>query len=273
MGLTRMIGCGRKKSSRGRLGFPRGWLKEKQRQAPARSCGRARLGRIGSMSFRKVLFFGAVLCFGIAGTARAQFAAYGMYTATDYSGIKCLDTLSYCSAGVGSGAVGSGYTDSVKPSGGFGGAYYDFKSIGPVRLGIDVRAGGLHANKSASSSAGGEGISRSQTVLAGLRGSIHTPISWLSPYAQVSAGWTRSNVTEPSQFSGTTITGYPLQPPYDNFIQYEVFVGADVHVLPFMDLRAVELGIGNMNRVGSGSGSDSAGVKSIGTGLVFHLPH
>jgi hypothetical protein len=27
-----------------------------------------------------------------------------------------------------------------------------------------------------------------------------------------------------------------------------------------------------MNRIGSGSGSNSVGVKSIGAGIVFHLP-
>ena len=43
-------------------------------------------------------------------------------------------------------------------------------------------------------------------------------------------------------------------------------------LLPMLDLRPIELGIGNMNRIGSGSGSNSVGVKSIGAGIVFHLP-
>jgi hypothetical protein len=56
---------------------------------------------------------------------------------------------------------------------------------------------------------------------------------------------------------------------------YEGFVGVDLHVFPLIDLRPVELGIGNMNRFGSGSGFDetsSVGVKSIGAAIVFHLP-
>ena len=56
---------------------------------------------------------------------------------------------------------------------------------------------------------------------------------------------------------------------------YEGFVGVDIHVLPLLDLRPIEVGIGNMNRVGSGSsidGSSSVGVRSLGGGVVFHLP-
>jgi len=215
------------------------------------------------MSFRKVLFLGAAVFFGLAASARAQVGIYGMYTGTEMTGVQCLST-SACSSPNG----------DVRPWCGFGGAYWDFKSLGPIRLGVDLRAGALHSNRSASSSAGGGNITGAQTFLGGLRGSIHTPISWLSPYAQVSAGYTRSDVTEPIVTTLAT-SGNPTIPrTYDGFVQYEGFVGADVHVFPFLDVRPIELGIGNMNRVGTGGqGSTSIGLLSIGAGVVVRFGH
>jgi len=202
------------------------------------------------MSFRKVLLFGAVVVFGLAGTAHAQFGLYGTYAGTDVTGVTCLDPQSICSASGG----------GVRPFGAAGGIYYDFKSYGPVRLGFDLRADLLHASKSASSRTGGVGATRAHTALGGVRATFHTPVSYLRPYAQASVGWTSSNVTEPNVET------------YDNFLQYQVFAGADVRVFPILDVRVVELGIGGMDRVGTGLGASSLGVKSISAGIVFHLP-
>lgn len=183
--------------------------------------------------------------------AHAQLGVYGMYSATQYTGIACLSVPGPCSS--------SG--QKVSPSGASGGLFYDFKTLGPVRLGVDARAGISHANKSASSSAGGENITHATYVLGGVRGSFKTRYSAVAPYLQISAGWNRSNVTE-------------LNPVYyDNYLQYEAFGGLDLHIFPLLDLRPVELGIGNMNRFGSGSSATtSVGVRSIGAGVVFHLP-
>ncbi len=203
------------------------------------------------------------MVFGLAGTARAQLGLYGMYTGTEMSGVQCLSTTA-CSSPNG----------DVRPWGGFGGAYYDFHNFGPVRIGVDLRAGGLHSNRSASSPAGGSNIVSAQTFLGGLRGSIKTPVTWLSPYAQISAGYTRSNVTEPATSSLATASNPTPARRYDGFIAYEGFIGADVHVFPFLDVRPIELGIGNMNRVGSGGqGSTSVGLMSIGAGIVLRFGH
>jgi hypothetical protein len=201
---------------------------------------------------------------------------YGLFSATGFTGVQCYSVApTPCSNGShggtnNAGVVTGGGTGSVNPTGLSGGAYYDFKTLGPVRLGVDLRGGNNHANKSASSSAGGDGIAGGSYFLGGVRGSIHTPISWLKPYAQVSAGYAHSDVTEPI-VAGTVATPNPPR-AYDNFVQFEGFVGADIHVLPMLDLRAIELGIGNMNRVGSGTGTSSVGVRSIGIGVVLHLP-
>ena len=216
-----------------------------------------------------------------AAEARAQFGVYGVYQGTRLGGIQCLNTVSNgvgtvqpCANGTpGYVAPASPSTGSLNFTGGYGGVFYDWRTFGPARLGFDLRAGEEHSNKSAASGAGGTNSTATQDVLAGVRASFHTPISILKPYGQVSAGWARSNATEP--FGATSGTSSSVVPPrsYDNFFRVEGFVGVDVKILPALDLRAVELGIGNMNRMGSGSvGSSSVSVQSVGIGIVFHVP-
>jgi hypothetical protein len=226
-------------------------------------------GRLMGMNFRKslaVVLFGLGMNLGCAAVAHAQAGLYLGYTGSRLSGIPCDEVAPLtCANGVASGAKGD-----VNPSGIQFGGYYDFKTVGPVRLGLDLRGGDYHSNKSATSSAGGKNATGLDDVLLGVRGSFRTHYSWLSPYAQISAGYARSNAAEPFGTLNSQFTRYE-----DNFVMYEGFVGVDIHVFPLLDLRPVELGIGNMNRFGSGSGLDqtsSVGVKSIGAAIVFHLP-
>jgi hypothetical protein len=58
----------------------------------------------------------------------------------------------------------------------------------------------------------------------------------------------------------------------DNFLMYEGFAGVDIHVFSTVDLRPVELGIGQLNRIGTGNGPSSLGVFTISAGVVLHLP-
>jgi hypothetical protein len=205
------------------------------------------------MSFRNffvVVFLGLGFGLGVSATAHAQLGVYGTYTANRLSGLTCFAPAP---------ATCSGANGTVNPSGVQGGIYYDFKSFGPIRLGGDLRGGVARSNKSASTSAGGDNLTTQNSVMVGARAVVKTPFSWLKPYGEVAGGWARSDVTEPTH-------------TYDNFAQYEGFVGADIHVLPVVDLRAIELGIGNMNRFGSGNGPTSVMVKTIAIGVVFHLP-
>jgi hypothetical protein len=161
--------------------------------------------------------------------------------------------------------------DKVNPSGGFGGIYYNFRNLGPLRLGVDARAGELHSNKSAVISAGGKNITTVQSYLGGVRGTFHTPISWINPYAEVLAGFARSDAAVPP---AGLVTSVPLPRTFDSYVQYEGVVGADIRLAPFLDLRAIELGIGEMNQVGgsNGASTSSMGTRSIGAGFVLHLP-
>jgi hypothetical protein len=204
-------------------------------------------------------FFG----FGCTVAAHAQAGVYVGYQATQLSGITCFAVAPITCSSTGG---------KVNPAGFQAGAYYDFHTFGPMRFGVDFRGGTMHSNKSATSSAGGGDTTVLDNALLGVRGSFHTPISWLNPYVQVSAGYARSNATLPFGASQTTTT-----PRYeDNFIMYEGFAGLSIPIFPMIDLRPVEVGIGNMNRFGSSGatldGPSSIGVKSIGASVVFHLP-
>lgn len=202
---------------------------------------------------------------GWAAAAHAQAGVYIGYQATQLSGITCFEPAPLQCSSTGG---------KVNPAGFQAGAYYDFHNFGPMRFGLDLRGGTMHSNKSATSSAGGGDSTVLDNVLVGARGSFRTPISWLTPYAQVSVGYARSNATLP--FGESLTTNTPLPRLEDDFIMYEGFVGVTIRIFPMIDLRPVELGIGNMNRFGSSGatvdGPSSVGVKSIGASVVFHLP-
>jgi hypothetical protein len=186
------------------------------------------------------------------------------FQATQLSGITCFEVAS-----VGCSSTGG----KVNPQGVQAGAYYDFRNIGPMRLGVDFRGGSMRSNKSATSSAGGKDTTDLYNALLGVKGSFHTHFSWLDPYVQISAGYAKSNATLP--VGAGLATSFPLPRTEDNFLMYEGFAGVAIPIFPMIDLRPVELGIGNMNRFGSGGGLDgpsSIGVKSIGASVVFHLP-
>ena len=230
------------------------------------------------MSFRKFVVLVSLSLLGAVGRLHAQAGVYVGFSATDFSGITCL-AVAGCSNGTPTLQQGS-----VKPTGLLLGGYYDFKTFGKIRVGADVRYNHDGANKSAADGAGGENSMSAQTVLGGVRGSyvFGQHYRWLRPYAQMSLGRTSSNVTEPScvTTSGTGGTllcsGLSSNTPrkMDSFFRYEAFAGADIRIFSILDLRLVEVGIGNMNRIGSGTSgtSSSVGVKSIGAGVVFHLP-
>jgi hypothetical protein len=114
----------------------------------------------------------AVVFLGLGCTlaAHAQFGVYFGYTGERLGGIPCksfIGTANNCSAttatlsGTGSSTA---LNDAVNPSGIYFGGYYDFKTIGPVRLGASVRYYDAKSNKSASTSAGGPNATSSNTA-------------------------------------------------------------------------------------------------------------
>lgn len=217
---------------------------------------------------------------GAVPAAQAQVGVYVGYSATRMSSINCLSVAVACSNGTAAVSGSTVSTGHLNPSGVFVGGYYDWRNYGPVRLGFDVRYMDARSNKSAVTSGGGPNMVTSNTVLGGVRGSFHTPITWLHPYVQVSAGRTNTNVTEPACITGsgntllcgsTTITS-PVPRQYDNFLTVEGFAGADIRLASFLSLRAIEVGYGNMNRFGGGTNgtTSSVGLTSIGGGVILH---
>ncbi len=194
--------------------------------------------------FRCRTAFGLALLFFLFSSIAAygQIAAYGVVTGERMTGFTCQDPQGICSA---SGGV-------VKPYGAIFGGYYDFRSLGPVRLGVDVRGSVLNSNKSATTYSSSVDQIRHYSALGGLRGEFKTPLHILHPYGQVSLGYMRSNAAS-------------VQPTvYQNFMQVEGFGGLDVSLVPWMDIRAIELG------AGGAFGSSTHSIQSIGVGVVFH---
>lgn len=178
--------------------------------------------------------------------AHAQLGVYGTVTVEHPSGIHCQEAI--CGSNDG----------TISPLGGFGGVYYDFRTVGPVRLGLDVRAGSTVGNKNAAIYASTP-RPRIFSVLGGVRASFHTPLPQLRPYVEGAIGLGKSNIAQPQEVDGTV--------SYRSGLQYSGFAGVDLTLLPVMDFRVVELGAGGLQNFGN-----TYAVTSISTGLVFHLP-
>jgi hypothetical protein len=237
------------------------------------------------MIFRKAVLF---LAAAIATTtiAHAQLGVYGTITVNRLSGQQS-SPLAPLNAGLincsGSAAQSCDVNNSVDPIGGTGGVYYDFKTLGPVRLGVDLR-GTITDSKQGVYTFSRGGGTRIYSTLGGIRVSFHTPIKIIKPYIQASAGLGRSDYglyTTVVVTPATTINNPPNAPVYVpavlankvvtyNNLQYEGFAGVDLKLLPFMDFRVVELGYGALNSFGTNSHTYPIG--TISSGVVFHLP-
>jgi hypothetical protein len=216
------------------------------------------------MIFRKaVLFLAAAIA--TPTLAHAQLGVYGTVTVNRLTGQQSspLAPLNADPASCqGSAAASCQVNDSVDPIGGGGGVYYDFKTLGPVRLGADLRATITDSKQGAFTTSRSSGT-RIYSTLGGIRGSFHTPWVPVKPYVQLSLGLGRSDY---GLFTPNS-TGKPLT--YNN-LQYEGFAGVDVRVLPIMDFRVVELGYGGLTSFGTNGHNYPIG--SLSSGVVFHLP-
>ncbi len=190
-----------------------------------------------------------------ASTAHAQIAAYGTVTVRRMTDIPYTQGTTTSTNG------------SFDPVGGTGGIFYDFKTYGPVRLGVDVRGSITNSTQSAYTSynAGGGHIA---SALGGVRGSFHTPIISLKPYVEGMIGVARTNfgtqyTTGLATGGITKTTGIQLT----SNLEYDAFAGVDYSILPFLDFRVVELGYGAVQ-----GNSHTYPVQSLSSGLVFHLP-
>ncbi len=204
------------------------------------------------MNLRKALLLLAVATF-ITATAQAQFGVYGTFTANKLSNIKSSPLATN------PGAI----NNDVSPLGGTGGVYYDFLKLGHVvKLGADLRGTITTTKRGAYTNANGGGT-RINSGLIGLRAVFNAPVMHhvLRPYIQGSAGIGSTNY-------GLLYGGNGVE-LHSNF-EYMGFAGVDIPLLPYMDFRIVEVGIGGLNPFGNNS--HNYPLQSVSSGVVFHLP-
>lgn len=202
----------------------------------------------------------AVLALAISAstsTAHAQLGAYGMFTVDRLSGIGTSPIL----------PAGVAYNNSVNPVGFTGGAFYDFKTFGPARIGIDLRGSTVNTHRGAQVTSDGSG-SHIYSGLAGVRVSFHTLKPYIKPYGQISAGIGRSNYGVLTNASVANYVNPGIQTVSN--LEYHGFAGLDLGFAPFADWRVVELGYGGLRSFGSAA--HTYPILSISTGVVFHFP-
>ena len=192
-------------------------------------------------------------------SAHAQAGVYGVFTASRLGGTQSSPYApSIVPVG---GTLAADVKSTVDVSGGTFGGYYDFRTLGPIRLGADVRGYVESSTRGAGVLNVGAG-SHLYSVLGGVRGSFHTRYSFLAPYVQLSGGIGRSDFGLLRNTAGS----YQLQ----NGFEYHAFVGADIHLFPAIDFRVVELGYGGL--AAFGNNSHNYPLYTVGTGIVLHLP-
>ena len=199
-------------------------------------------------------------------SAHAQAGVYAVFTASRMGSIQ---SSPYAPGLVPvDGTVAADVRPTVDVSGGTFGGYYDFRTVGPVRLGVDARGNVERSSRGAGAVNVGAG-SHLYSILGGVRGSFHTRYSFLSPYVQLSAGLGRSDYGLLRQSAASTSKeplGYLLQ----NSLEYHVFAGADIHLFSALDFRLVEVGYGGL--AAFGNNSHVYPLYTVGTGVVLHLP-
>jgi hypothetical protein len=210
------------------------------------------------MSFRKaVLLLAAVAATAsVSATAQAQLGVYGEFTVNRLSGMASSPLPN-------NPAQENARANTVDPLGGTGGVYYDFKKLGPVTLGADLRGSILTTKRGAYVNFNGPGA-RVYSALGGVRAVFKTPVRPLKPYIQGSVGLGRSDYG----LYNSSANGQPNG--ISNNFEYQFFAGLDIKVLPIMDYRVAELGYGGLDPFGTYS--HNYPIKSVSMGFVFHLP-
>lgn len=193
----------------------------------------------------------------LSSAARGQAGIYATFTVDRLSGIQSSPIL----------PAGVAYNNSVDPLGFTGGIYYDFKTLGPVRLGVDLRGSSINTNRGAQVTSDGAGTHIS-SGLGGVRLSFHTPVKYIRPYVEGAAGIGRSNY---GVLNNSSISNYvtPGVQTISN-LEYHGYAGVDLPFASFVDWRVFEVGYGALNSFGSAA--HTYPIMSISSGIVFHFP-
>ena len=137
--------------------------------------------------------------------------------------------------------------------GGGVGVYDDFLHVGPIRVGVDVR-GDVVTGK----------YSNYRDVLGGVRVAVRIPFLGFRPYVQGSVGAGGTRGTSPL-LNGITSNSYSTK------FTYAVFGGLDTRILPHVDLRAIEVGVGQQTSASDAAGDPKPTLVFVSTGLVVRF--
>lgn len=199
-----------------------------------------------------------------AAAAHAQTSVYATVTAHNLGGIT------YSSVGNSSNNTLTTHTDgSFSPLGATIGGYYDFKSIGRIRLGADVRGSITRSNHGADPTNAGTG-GRIYTAMGGLRATFPAHYRFLAPYLQGSVGYARTDGGLPPTTVGTASTFGNGRSAMGSGVAYQGLAGLDIKLVPQLNLRLVEFGLGAISGIPNQSGNHL--LQSVSVGLVYHLP-
>ena len=176
-------------------------------------------------------------------------SVYGTFSPTHVSNVA---TGSVQGAGTVSEQFASNWTSNFG-----GGVTFGALPLGPIRLGLDVRG----STKS--------GTVGSDTALVGVKVGLKIPFISLKPYVQASGGYLATRTFNVS--TGAT----PGQTFENKYAAYELLGGVDYHLVPFIDLRLVEIGGGKGYNtgiiLGGASTGENATLLTVSTGVVVHF--
>jgi hypothetical protein len=201
---------------------------------------------------RRYILFAAVLLPGAA--AHAQVVSiYATSSSARFSNVQ-----------TGTNLTPSGYQNQYTnfwKTGIGGGVTFNILPVGPIRLGLDFRGSTR------------QGTVGADTAMAGFKVGFHPPVIPIKPYLQASGGYVATRTVNVS--SGATSNS-----TFNNqYAAWEILGGVDFPIVPFLDVRLVEVGGGT----GYGVGTYSLGTGFIGgprptismftvnSGLVFHF--
>jgi len=207
----------------------------------------------------------------LSSPAKAQFSVYADVTVEQLSGIKSSPVLQVLSPAPCTGTTTTNctaYNNSVHPIGFTGGGSYDWKTYGPATIGFDLRGIVESDKRGAETNATGSGA-RIYSALGGVKASFNTPVKYIRPYVQGSAGYARSNygvLTNAMVSSNPAFSGIPTQ----NNLEYHAYAGMDLHITSVVDWRVFEAGYGALNSFGAYA--HTYPIYSISSGIVFHIP-
>ena len=137
--------------------------------------------------------------------------------------------------------------------GGGVGVYDDFFHVGPVHVGVDVRGDVLTGK-----------YSNYRDVLGGVRVAVKIPFLSFRPYVQGSVGAGGTRGTSPL-LNGITSNSYATK------FTYVVFGGLDRRIVPHVDFRAIEVGVGQQTSDSDAVGASKPVLVFISSGLVVRF--